>query len=151
MTACMHRRCARNTCACLSTTLLEVRICVPFWVEEHTFKLEGEVVGQVTTLVVAAKEKKGFGIPDFERPEVEHALQDASDDRQQQPRNLVVRRGVIRHANTTYLNAEVAPVNIVSQEQIACRLRIASDLEKLHQIILRCRRNISKPVEKCLV
>lgn len=34
----------------------------------RTFEFEREVVGQVTTLVVAAEEKKSLGVPDFQGP-----------------------------------------------------------------------------------
>jgi len=38
------------------------------------FELEGEVVGQVATLVIAAEEEERIRVPNFERPEVQHAL-----------------------------------------------------------------------------
>lgn len=35
-----------------------------------------------------------------------------------------------------YLNTEVAPINIITQEQISRILRISADFEKLHQVIV---------------
>lgn len=37
-------------------------------------QLEGEIVGQVAALVVTAKQVQCFRVPNFEGPEVEHAL-----------------------------------------------------------------------------
>lgn len=38
------------------------------------FELEGEVVGQMATFVVTTKQPKCVGIPDLQRPQVQHAL-----------------------------------------------------------------------------
>ena len=38
--------------------------------------------------------------------------------------------------SNTHLNAEVAPVNVVPQEQVARSLWIPADLEEFHQIVL---------------
>ena len=40
-----------------------------------TLELEGEVVGQVATLVIPAQEEDRIGIPYFERPEIEYTLE----------------------------------------------------------------------------
>lgn len=37
---------------------------------------------------------------------------------------------------TTHLNAEVSPVNVVTEEEIPRGLGVATNLEELHQIIL---------------
>ena len=42
-------------------------------------KLEGEVVGQMATLVVTTHEPEGVGVPDLEGPEVENTLRIMSD------------------------------------------------------------------------
>lgn len=34
----------------------------------RTFKLEGEVVGQMSALMVSSQEEKGIGVPYFQRP-----------------------------------------------------------------------------------
>jgi hypothetical protein len=39
-----------------------------------TFEFEGEVVRQMSTFVITAKQKEGVRVPDLERPEVQHAL-----------------------------------------------------------------------------
>jgi hypothetical protein len=36
--------------------------------ETRTFKFEGEVIGQMTTLVVSSKEEESVGIPDLQCP-----------------------------------------------------------------------------------
>jgi hypothetical protein len=36
----------------------------------RTLEFEGEVVGQVSALMVAAKEEKGVGVPYFQGPQV---------------------------------------------------------------------------------
>lgn len=38
------------------------------------FKLKGKVVCQMLALVVPAQEKERVGVPDFQRPEIQHAL-----------------------------------------------------------------------------
>lgn len=40
----------------------------------RTFEFEGEVIGQVSTLVVASEKEESLGVPYFECPEVENAL-----------------------------------------------------------------------------
>ena len=47
------------------------------------------------------------------------------------------------NAQTTYLNAEVTSVDIVTQKEIARCLGISADLEELHQIVLYNRAHIS--------
>lgn len=39
-----------------------------------TFELEGEVVRQVTALMVTTEEEQSIGVPYFEGPEVQHTL-----------------------------------------------------------------------------
>ena len=47
-------------------------------VKELTLELEGEVVGQMTTLVVASKQEQCVRVPDLERPQVENTLRSAN-------------------------------------------------------------------------
>ena len=63
--------CARNA-ACISGSFQ----CRLPKIEDAflTFELEGEVVGEVTALVVASEEKEGVWVPDLERPQVQHTL-----------------------------------------------------------------------------
>ena len=37
---------------------------------QRTLELEGEVVGQMPTFVVASEKEKGLGVPDFQGPQV---------------------------------------------------------------------------------
>ena len=53
-------------------------------------QFEGEVVGQVTTLMVASQQPKSVGVPDLKRPEVKYTL-----------------------------DREVTTVNVVTQEEVA--------------------------------
>ena len=39
-----------------------------------TFQLEGEVIGQVSTFMIASEKPQRVGIPDLERPQVEDTL-----------------------------------------------------------------------------
>lgn len=39
------------------------------------FELEGEVIGQMSALVVAAQQPKRVWVPNFERPKIENALE----------------------------------------------------------------------------
>jgi len=80
----------------------------------------------MSTLVIASKQEKGVGIPHFQRPEVEHTLKSHISLLLSLPSFL-----------RTDLDGEVASVYIVPQEQIACLSRVPSDLEKLHQVVLR--------------
>jgi hypothetical protein len=43
--------------------------------EQLTFQLEGEVVGQMSALVVSSEEEQRVGIPHLQRPQVEHTLE----------------------------------------------------------------------------
>lgn len=38
------------------------------------FKLEGEIIGKMSALVVSTKKPEAVGVPDLERPKVQHAL-----------------------------------------------------------------------------
>ena len=38
------------------------------------FKLEGEVIGKMSTFVIATKKEECIRIPDLQSPEIEHAL-----------------------------------------------------------------------------
>ncbi|KAI8035088.1 hypothetical protein M5D96_012181 [Drosophila gunungcola] len=68
--------------------------------------LEGEVLGQVPALVVAAQQEQRLRIGDLQRPQIQDAL-----------------------------DAEVAPIDVVAQEQILGGRRRATDLEQLHQVV----------------
>lgn len=58
-----------------------------FRVLVFAFQLEGEVVGEMPTFMVASEQKQGVGVPYLECPEIQHALKimDAygSDGRQE--------------------------------------------------------------------
>lgn len=43
----------------------------------HTFELEGEVIGQMTTFVVSSQEEQGIRVPYFQRPQIQDTLQAA--------------------------------------------------------------------------
>lgn len=70
-------------------------------------ELEGEVIGQVAALVVAAQQPEGLGIVDLERPQVQDAL-----------------------------DAEVAAVDVVAEEEVAGLGGVAADLKQLHQVVV---------------
>lgn len=38
------------------------------------FELESEIVGQMPTFMVPPQQPQGIGVPDFQRPQVEHTL-----------------------------------------------------------------------------
>lgn len=42
--------------------------------ENFTFKLEGEVIRQMSTLVITTKQEECVGVPNLERPQVEYTL-----------------------------------------------------------------------------
>ena len=42
--------------------------------DKHTFKLEGEVVGQMSALMIATQQEKRVWIPDFERPKIKNTV-----------------------------------------------------------------------------
>lgn len=70
-------------------------------------ELEGEVVCQVTAFVVSSEQPQGLGVVDLQRPEVQDAL-----------------------------DAEVATVDVVAQEEVSRLGRVAPDLEELHEIVV---------------
>lgn len=43
--------------------------------KQRTLELEGEVIGQVSALVVATEKEECIGVVDLERPEVEDTLE----------------------------------------------------------------------------
>jgi hypothetical protein len=71
------------------------------------FQLEGEVVRKMAALMVSSQEPQRVGIVDLERPKVE---------------------------DTFY--AEVAPIDVVSEEKVTGLGRVAADLKQLHQVIV---------------
>lgn len=71
------------------------------------FELKGKVVGQMSALVVAAKQPQGIGVVNLERPEVENAF-----------------------------DGKVSTVDVIAEEKIASFGGIATDLEELHQIVI---------------
>ena len=52
----------------------DARLVNPFAILVLALELEGEVVRQVATFVVATQEPEGVGIPDLQRPEIQDAL-----------------------------------------------------------------------------
>ena len=66
---------------------LHARVVDALGVLVLALELEGEVVGQVATLVVAAEEVQRLGIPYFERPEVQDALRRRSADSSRRKRS----------------------------------------------------------------
>jgi hypothetical protein len=71
------------------------------------FELEGEVIGQVATLVVSSQQPEGLGVMDLERPEVKDTLY-----------------------------TEVTTINVITKEEVACLGWVATDLEELHQVVV---------------
>lgn len=70
-------------------------------------QLEGEVVSQVATLVVASQQPQCLGVVNLERPQVENAF-----------------------------DAKVSSIDVVAEEEISRLGRVASDLEQLHQVVV---------------
>lgn len=70
-------------------------------------ELKGKVVGQVTTFVVATKEKERVRVPDLQCPEVEDAL-----------------------------DGKVAAVDVIAQKEVAGVCGVATDFKELHEIIV---------------
>lgn len=71
------------------------------------FKLKSEVIGQVATFVVTSEQPQCVGVMDLERPKVEHTF-----------------------------DTEIATVDVVSQKKIPGLRGVATDLEKLHKIVV---------------
>ena len=81
----------------------DARLVDPFAILVFALELEGKVVRQVATLVVTAQQPERIGIPDLQCPEVQNALQ------QSEPR-------IQSEHENTHLNAEIATVDVVTQE-----------------------------------
>lgn len=75
--------------------------------------------------MVTTEEEECGGIPDFERPQIEHTLCDC-----------VRSPGIRSWVHAAHLNAEVPSVYVVSQEEIPRGSGVAADLKELHQIVL---------------
>lgn len=72
-----------------------------------TLELEGEVVSQMATLVVASQKPQCLGVVDLEGPQVENTF-----------------------------DAKVSSVNVVAEEEVSRLSRIAADLKQLHQVVV---------------
>lgn len=70
-------------------------------------KLEGKIVRQMTAFMVSPEQPERLRVMNLERPQVEDAL-----------------------------DTEVASVDVVSQEEIASLSGVATNFEKLHQIVV---------------
>lgn len=71
------------------------------------FQLEGEVIGQMTALVVSTKKPECLRIVDLEGPKVQHTL-----------------------------DTEVSAVDVVAQEEIPRLCGVATNLKQLHQVVV---------------
>lgn len=88
-----------------------------------TLQLEGEVISQMTTLVVSSEQPKRIRVPDLQRPEVQNALR-PSTICHMVPRQM------------SHLYTKVAAINVVAQEKIACLCGVATDFEQLHEVVV---------------
>lgn len=70
-------------------------------------ELEGEVVGQVATLVVSSQQPEGLGVVNLQTPKVEDTLY-----------------------------AEVTTVDVVTKEQVSGLGRVAANFKQLHEIVV---------------
>jgi len=98
----VHNRSQRQ-----GTEGLHASLIYGFGVLVLALELEGEVVRQVTALVVSSEQPQCLGVVDLQRPEVQDTL-----------------------------DTEVATVDIVAQEKVSRLGRVAADLEELHEIIV---------------
>jgi hypothetical protein len=97
--------------------------------EQRTFELEGEVVGQVTALVITAKKEESVGVVDLETPEVEDTLREEQ--------GLAIPFGAGLRSETAHFDGEVSAVDVISEEEVASVGGVPSNLEQLHQVELR--------------
>lgn len=86
-------------------------------------KLEGEVVGQMTALVVSSEQPKRVRIPDLQRPEVQNALKLSA-------------YAMESRYPASDLYTEVSAIDVVAQEQVTCFSGIATHFEELHEIVV---------------
>lgn len=91
-----------------------------------TLELEGEVVGQMSTFMVAPQKPQGIRVPNLESPQVKDAL--AGD---QSVTTTTMGEDAIAHLDT-----EVASVHVVTEEQVSCLCRVSADLKQLHEIVI---------------
>lgn len=91
----------------------------------RTLQFEGKIIRQVSTLMVTTKQEERGGVPNFERPQIEHALC-----------GWIRSMGIQSRTNSAYLDTEVPSVNVVSQEEIPRGSGVAADFEKFHQVVL---------------
>ena len=79
--------------------------------------------------MVASQEEEGLGVPDFQRPEVEHAL----------PSRLAVSRWAA--GEDAYFNREVSTIDVVTEEEVPSISGASPDFEKFHEVVLDRRRS----------
>lgn len=70
-------------------------------------ELEGEVISQVTTLVVSSQQPEGLGVVNLQTPQVEDTLY-----------------------------TEVATVDVITEEQVSGLSRVTANFEQLHEIVV---------------
>lgn len=74
--------------------------------------------------MVASKKEKSIWVPHFEGPQVQHTL---------------VKRYESLHkqcGSKTYLNTEVTPIHVVTQEEVSRIGRAPTDFKELHKVVL---------------
>lgn len=86
-------------------------------------EFEGEIVREMPAFMVSSQQPQGVRIPYLQGPEVEHTLGASSAT----AREMVVRRN-------THLDAKVAAIHVVAEEEVSGVSRITANLEKLHQV-----------------
>jgi len=71
------------------------------------FQLEGEIVGQVATLVVSTQEPESLGIVNLQRPQVKNTL-----------------------------DTEVTTINVITQKEVSRLGGVATNFKQLHQVVV---------------
>ena len=77
-------------------------------------------------LVVASEEEQGIGIPHLQGPEVQYTLI-----------RTISETLVCTDATVPDLDAEVSPVDVFTKEEIPCVRWATTELEKLHEVVLK--------------
>lgn len=96
-----------------------------------TLKLEGEVICQMPTFVIAPEEEEGIWVPDLEGPDIQNALQEQS-----QTISTQGHAAFICYRRRSHLDGKVPSVNVVSQEKVPRICWVATDFKELHEVEL---------------
>jgi hypothetical protein len=109
-----QRQCAERVHACFIYCL---RVLV------LALELECEVISQMSAFVVSTEQPERVWVPDLQGPQIQDTL-------------WLVNICAMLACDYSYLDTEVTTIHIIAQKEVARLGRVATDLKKLHEIVV---------------